>query len=350
MINQMRALISTILIVNFLVSSRPIWAATCADLFSKLGSERLTSLEKAEKDDYKVSILSGTVEGQTRTVVLLGETHVKSAKSAKLGKEILRQYQFRGLEGADAEALWGGKVFGWSIHLSHKLGKLLSFGKRNHMSTIDQATKDVLQKQVVALIIKLMEDGKIKRKDIDSKNITIGSKTLTTRQLFEELGFTDGIYEPSFEINVDLETGHKPGLAEQLYSLFFPMMMLTCAGWICSIGLHYLIPENPVGPVLNAITAIISSFSISQYFLSKLPRRWKNSRVYKLVSIIESGSLDGRNMTMVENINRAFLENPEQDTMLVIVGEDHIDGMKQLLSEHFSFSSHDLSELTDGSQ
>ena len=159
--------------------------------------------------------------------------------------------------------------------------------------------------------------------------------------LFKELGIK-GIYEKSNITNIELEAGHKPGLAEQLASVLLPATILSCAASMCNAALEYAVPGNPVSPILAPISLSVIYFNNFQIFGAKIFGRWQNTKTYRLVFSIGQGVVDGRNQTMVKNIIKALEENRTEEPLLVIVGSGHNAGMEHLLQTQHGFEKQDL--------
>ena len=52
--------------------------------------------------------------------------------------------------------------------------------------------------------------------------------------------------------------------------------------------------------------------------------------------------VNGRDVTMAERVNRSFAEEPELDSMLVIVGANHVAGLSKLLIGSHGFQDRSL--------
>ena len=81
-----------------------------SDCVNLLRPETREVLQRANRDDYKVVLLQKVIDGQTKLVALVGESHNKSAESAKLGTELGSHFEFYGFEGADKSLRWGTRL------------------------------------------------------------------------------------------------------------------------------------------------------------------------------------------------------------------------------------------------
>lgn len=71
------------------------------------------------------------------------------------------------------------------------------------------------------------------------------------------------------------------------------------------------------------------------YGWAEMLLKWKFSDEpwFRIVFPTYGGLLDGRNETMLKNIENGFHEHPEANQMLVIIGRAHVRGMKKLLED-----------------
>lgn len=81
-------------------------------LATTLTDRQLATLRAAVRTTahYDVELLVGSVDGQPRTLVLLGEGHWKDATASEVGRHILAAFPDYALEGPDMDRFWGGTV------------------------------------------------------------------------------------------------------------------------------------------------------------------------------------------------------------------------------------------------
>jgi hypothetical protein len=334
-------ILNPILVVIFsvILSAQSYATLSYADHYRfNLSDSQTKALLQAKDGDYKVAVLSGVVNGKQRNVVFLGETHVKDQVAKQVGKAVLKEFNFRGLEGASTKATWGGPFFAWSVDVLYKLAKVITFGKRNQSSTIYDAYREAQLQKAAARIAGLIKEGKISQSDLASLSVKIGEEKISMEKLISDFGL-DGNKIPVTQVtNIALEAGHKPDLAENLQSIFFPVLLLSWAGGICSKALESAVPGNVVSGVLSNVSRPVFVVNTTQLFGSTILGRWfKDRGWYKYVFSVQFGLLTGRNRTMVENIKAAFQANDDQSTLLVIVGRDHVEGMTDLLKSQMGF-------------
>jgi hypothetical protein len=63
-----------------------------------------------------------------RVLAVLGEAHMKLAKAAEIGKEVVSAFELRGVETFQKKQVFGGTALGIVIHAPRALLRLLSFG------------------------------------------------------------------------------------------------------------------------------------------------------------------------------------------------------------------------------
>lgn len=93
---------ATILLLLTLIStsfySHPAWAQ------SQLTQGQKAILAKVEQhDNFKIGMVDVTVDGIPRTVVILGESHVKFAQASDEGKDVIGYFTLRGIENYSAD-------------------------------------------------------------------------------------------------------------------------------------------------------------------------------------------------------------------------------------------------------
>jgi hypothetical protein len=144
--------------------------------------------------------------------------------------------------------------------------------------------------------------------------------------------------DPNALINLRLEEGHVPGWAENLEMAQIPAI-LGLTG--LSLGLSsFGETGNPYLDMTTQVVNVMVYFNMGYGFAKmSLEDKFEHTKWFNIVFPLHGGLLNGRNETMVRNIEKGFLENPDSDQMLVIVGSDHVKGMKQLLMDQHGYSA-----------
>lgn len=285
--------IISILFAFSLVCSQAWADNSCQDrlIGQPLTDQQHEAILHAHSGDYKIAVLSGQINGMQKTVVLLGEAHVKNEEAKGAGRSVVKQFPLRGLEGASVAITWGGKALEWTVSTAYAFNKMFSLGKRKHSSTIDDA-------------IETAEEDPLRK-----------------------------------FINIPLEKGHTPDLAENMQSIILPAQMFTCGAAFCGDVLHYLEPGNAVSTVTTPLVWIVAGVGLSQTWAAKILRpRFKDQKWFKFVFAVNYGLINARDKTMVNNVYNALFEYKEEKAILVIVGKDHVDGMRDLLRDQFGFA------------
>jgi len=89
------------------------------------GARRALERARAEPLSYAVRILRAP---DGRLVVVLGEAHLKLAKAAEIGKDVVSQFELRGVETFQRKRVIGGRALGVVITAPRTLLRALSFG------------------------------------------------------------------------------------------------------------------------------------------------------------------------------------------------------------------------------
>ncbi|HEY3447903.1 MAG TPA: hypothetical protein VGK67_16220 [Myxococcales bacterium] len=77
---------------------------------------------------YGVRLLAAPGDGESRLVVVLGEAHLKLGKASALGKEIVGQFELRGVETFQTRQVLAGRALWLLIYLPRLLLRVLSLG------------------------------------------------------------------------------------------------------------------------------------------------------------------------------------------------------------------------------
>jgi hypothetical protein len=80
---------------------------------------------RAERLSYSVTLLKGA---DGRLLAVLGEAHMKLAKAAAIGKDVVSQFELRGVETFQRKQVIGGRALGVVIMAPRTLLRVLSFG------------------------------------------------------------------------------------------------------------------------------------------------------------------------------------------------------------------------------
>ncbi len=89
------------------------------------GAHRALERARAERLSFSVRLLRAA---DGRLVAVLGEAHMKLAKAAAIGKEVVGQFELRGVETFQRKQVVGGRALGVVITAPRTLLRLLSFG------------------------------------------------------------------------------------------------------------------------------------------------------------------------------------------------------------------------------
>ena len=325
-----------------------------------LSPAALIALQEA-RGAYALEAVQKVVDGEPRVVILAGETHVKGNQASVAGKRLLEHFNLRGLEGADTRknGIAGAIMSPFLNAMNWFPQKFLGLKG----STIDEAeahaeaefAKNVyafelaskIKEQEKREIIQLTADEESALAEkLESFSISVDGfepgRDYAAEELLplvrEYLGRPPlDAYKRATPVNVNLEKGHQPGLRENLSLLEIPFS-IGFGG--LQLGLGWA--ASPATPEL-AIAASVSSFAGILYTAQSitghlLTLKHSDKRWFRAIFPLHGGLIDGRNETMVRNIDAGFQANPQFNQMLVIVGKAHVPGMKRLLVEGQGYS------------
>jgi hypothetical protein len=314
---------------------------------------------RAAQGSFDIEVLSKFIDGKPRAVILAGESHVKREKASLAGERLNGQFPFRGLEGADISKngiagilfapvlasidliarkilrLKGSSIDDAWVHSASEIAK-------NEMA-IEIASRLKAERGAASVRLSAAEEQDLLTglREIDletgenGKKIEVkGEDVLPLIRL--HLADPASPSGPRDVLNVPLEEGHQPGLRENLAMAEFPMTLGLIGtdlalSWASSHGYPGLTASSHN---LSMTTTMITVYSLTQYAFQK---KHSEKRWFHFLFPLHRGLLEGRNETMVANIEKGLLEHPEYDHMLVFVGQAHVKGMKRLMMERFGF-------------
>lgn len=280
MTNRLRRWVRFELAVLICISSLhsvPVFAqkknVVCEDAL--LSVKQIEVLKNAEQN-YTSRVVVGEVNGIQRTVVLLGEAHLKGESASEQGKAVVDQFKEMGLEGARPEA--HRSVAAW-----------------------------IFVKAVTAIY------GAAK---------ALGAKDSTIAYARNRTGADEQ------GLNIALEEGHSYRFTEQLglgaivaASAVEVAIVGGVVGYACMI---------PAGLITGDIQTALNGY-VSLPIMGGIAYAWNlltGSLMRKIMIFTLCGS---RNEVMVGNIQKLLAERPDTTQLLVIVGNYHVDGMFNIL-------------------
>lgn len=288
-----------------------------------------------ETEHFDIQVYAGSVEGQSRTVVFLGETHYKGEKDAVIGQRIIKQFQYYGLEGVDLSKYWGGKAMSIALDAIGFMFKMFTFGKKNRGSTINDAAARASLSDILAHFKEFSDRNRLAEltpEEADRFEVSIngevikGSKILTViAELEKHLSDAPRMF--------NLEKDHRPNLVEQVGSVAFPAFLAWVA-YTVGYDLVRASSETVSGDTweLPQTIGLMAASVALPLALKKVLGK------YDIFSRAAGWTMDiffgfGRNRTMTNTILKILKEHPQTDTLLVIVGAAHTTPMGRLLIE-----------------
>jgi hypothetical protein len=314
---------------------------------------------RAAQGSFDIEILSKFIDGKPRAVILAGESHVKREKASLAGERLNGQFPFRGLEGADISKngiagilfapilasvnliarkillLKGSSIDDAWVHSASEIAK-------NEMA-IEIASRLKAERGAASVSLSAAEEQELLAglREIDLETGENGKKIEVKGEdvlPLIRLHLADPAPAPEKRqvLNVRLEEGHQPGVRENLALVEFPMTLGLIGSdlalsWASSHGYPGLTASSHN---LSMTTTMITVYSLTQYAFQK---KHSEKRWFHFLFPLHRGLLEGRNETMVSNIEKGLIENPDYDQMLVFIGQAHVKGMKRLLIERFGF-------------
>lgn len=325
---------------------------SCHDLLSP---DALESLHAALADEYDAQVLVKMVNGKPKTVVLLGEGHVKSVASAQVGRQVVRNFGKVGVENYDSSRTWGGKLPSISsllqkmgakvpapFFIARLIGSVMgeNLTEQNTMSDayasslrtkIIDELKGMPRNELHELLMKLEKIPENERDEIT----TFGSARLySTTELIQWIGTILEGSSPDMPTTdrretVMIESGHVPDIWENIDSIKSYISYGILAGYFSAA---YFSPAVANNYLLMAIPFFTAGYELLTQTLA-VSQTVRQKTWYQRLFPLGLAVINGRDSTMVGNIDQTISERDDVTEFLVIVGKDHIPGIKAKLMQ-----------------
>jgi hypothetical protein len=240
------------------------------------GARRALERARAKPLSYAVDELKAP---DGRTLAILGEAHMKLATAAEIGKDVVSQFELRGVETFQRKSVFGGRALGFVISAPRTLLRALSFGAIKG-STI-----------------------------VDAKQLPSGYTVELERAKRMPFGLhVTAVYMTAFFVVAFL------ALLVPLIAPFAPVLAAAITFLALAFQVHMLalIPALLIGPLRR------QSWSwVIHPFL---------------------GILTLRDQLMAEGTARMLADHPESTCAVVVMGRAHLPGFARLLVERYGFT------------
>ncbi len=245
------------------------------------GARRALERARAEKLSFSVDLLKAA---DGRLIAVLGEAHVKLAKAAAIGEEVIGQFELRGVETFQRRQIVGGRALGAVITAPRTLLRVLSLGAVRG-STIT-----------------------------DAKHLSSGYTVELERTKRVPFGLhVAALYMTAF-------------LVVAFLALLAPLLML-------------------VAPSLaTAITLLARLFQIHLLTLSLALFLRRHSWSWVVHPFL--GILTLRDELMAEGTVRMLDDHPTVPAAVVVMGRAHVSGYTRILVERYGFARDEARDQT----
>jgi hypothetical protein len=225
--------------------------------------------------------------------------------------------------------------------------KVFGFGKLSEGSTIGDAADRGFTRNLLEELKKFAEDNRLaslSKSETDEFQVKMGDITIPGSKLLEFIELLAGEAKNG-PLVFNLEEGHQPNLAENIGSVAIPGAVAACLYAIgltvCEIGSSLAAGDEI--RALETVGTIVGGLVLGEGIKRLLGK-------YDVIALVVRYTLEvsfgrGRNQTMTNNVFKAFEKNPSLDTLLVIVGSNHISGMGHLLNQQRGFLEIPLDQI-----
>lgn len=296
-----------------------------------LSQEAIQDLSAAQ-GSYKIVGMTGVIGGKRRTIVFAGETHIKGAAAYEQGEAIRKHFKYFGLEGVDATKAVGGRTLVAVMNGVGKLAKLFGKGKGSAITATAYAEMAENALETLAQeFAKLYKEGKFSEEGLEKlvgQTLKVGPIEVSGKSLVDrarEIVGGNGEAPVKKVVTFALEKGHQPKLPEHMATSAIPV----CLGAFCTMLIAQHIPHGD--PAVYAASGILTFNTVQMTLAKPLLKFFPNSKKLRSFFFMETGLIDGRNETMVNNLISSLEAASDADQVMVVVGSAHVDGMADLL-------------------
>lgn len=319
--NKQIGLIILLILVGKMIFSLFYQDANLDALESQLLSESQRKILSNIRYGFRYRLVDLNIEGKKRTVVLLGETHIKSLRSALLGKKILKHFNFRGLEGDKGRWYWVANSMRDS-RLTHRPFNS-EYRQMVWGSTIAEAMADgfLLMDNIISYNLHYM--GEVKK--IDDLTYLPEQTSICNKYAPEKfLKYTDlARYIISHNFQSEEGLAHNGKVSEEKFCIEFN-----------DFNQFEYIANNIDRSKINIGLEKGSSEKNALFYWEDICLNGRNlfEVSFEWFQTCADSRLAQRDARMASNIIKAFKKFPEQNVMLVIVGAAHIKGIDNYLN------------------
>lgn len=336
-----------------------------------LPAETIRTIRETPQTEYRIRAFVKEIDGQLRSLLLVGETHKKDDAAFIQGDRLAQGFNYSAVEGVVLSRYWGGKALDVLMGAYHRINTF--FGDKTHRngSTIDlvegqaglENVKDSIAKRVSEVIkkhqltpnsrdgwndipVSVVQGHTTSMADIATMKLEAAGAKVTGEQIldaaFEMAQSPDtGRAPPRKATKIfPLEDNHTPTLTEQIGMFYLPAL-------VASNAMVFAWPFLPDGPVITplkwasaaiAIPALIGSYSSKLLHKQFYDKPWMPYLKAGLLGAV----VNERNKTFVSSLNAIFQDNREVDKLLAIVGRGHVPGVSHSLSNEHGWRELDV--------
>ncbi|MBN23167.1 MAG: hypothetical protein CL678_17915 [Bdellovibrionaceae bacterium] len=306
----------------------------CEDTFiqSLLNSRQIQVLNQIEKNkDYSIKILTGTIDGTSKTIVLLGENHHKNQSEKSLGHSVIEQFDLYGYEEFDSSKTIGGNTL---VYLLLVFEKIASKTGRTYSSTVSDIHETIKKSEKKQLP---------KKVNFSPKKEKISGMLAEMEDYAENYEASFKSSSPTDKTSIHLEKGHSPDFLEHFSSVAIPLYFISLASILSyttyQATLNSINQDSGI-PALTLVGSIgigVSSAIIFQKLNLWIENKWKVQPLRLLTYPLFIGMEKNRNKTMAKNIMEALKKHPTTAVMINVIGKHHVSGVGKILQKENGF-------------
>jgi len=319
---------------------------------------------------HVVRLVSKSIGGRTRLVVLVGEEHLKYDESElELGRRIVDLFPVRAVENVKTEKLRAARMMDAFIRFSYHWAQRL--GRRRSILPVPEdifsgsamyyAVQDALRDQAARIILDGLELGLFNEHQLKDATISLGPNTearvesaaikkqggqIPIAQLWQRIETLKRSPTSVPKRYIDLELNWQPSRGAQFSAGLVPVEAASkftlCLTTIC-LGLAHIF-EVPSEMTIaffwsaGGLGLLEAKYQTARFML---PRVRQRNLLLNVIDPWQMGNVS-RNENMVQNLLKALEKDPKLEVVLVMAGNDHIYGLEEDLIDQRGFTRHNL--------
>lgn len=296
-----------------------------------LNADQKAALHQALVEEYSLEVLSKIVNGRARTVVLLGEAHIKNCMAATYGKDVVNCFDHAAVESSKFDATLASRILSRIVKITYQAAEWVGFegSTIKYVRDVEGRKKVLKDLAVRARAFGFRSDSPaiddfLERIDWQERVIR-PSRLRELLKGMEESGEvpTTMIQPPTFlELDHVMSPREREGVSVILSNMAFQTSMAAAkVGALCT-GLYGLAVNGELfSDAWKVLGGAMALSATANFILARAG----------LARYMSDTLCVGRDKTMADNLQALLGSRDDVRQVLVIVGMAHVPGITQHL-------------------